>query len=390
MKGKFLSSLLATCMLGACAFAFAACDEEPSPSESNKEPTKTELATAFKQAALKTWNKLGAGDPTALTAGKAVQSSRISACSTSVPNELQEVAESRLKNAKADAAATICYVYMVGAYYENDAFVVSNDAVYFDVEATHLTSSGTMDVELTLLPSVDMENNKLMLEMILDMGTYAAYYNVEIGYDFGGTNGVTSYRMIIVQGNDQYTGYTDQMMDENGKYYEVDDEDMSADYKTAANALRSAFQTKKANGQKLTGNLSDEFNTASVLGSKAYSSVMGTGGVSGGSGNSGGSSDTGGVSGGGTRGGVVEGGTSSEDIEDERTQLANDMESRWAEYQEDILAFEESDRQSFVNRYNDLRNNIDSADSLAALETYSEAFETLINDLENALAGLQE
>ncbi len=284
---KLLTTFLTFLLTLSAAIGLVGCNDGD-----DGELTKAELSTLFKNAAAGAWEKLGAGSPTAsMVSAKAVNKTNVvSPFAVTVPDELQEVEEGRLKNAKADAATMISFVYMIGDYYSNEDFIVSSDAVTFTVEATHLSSQGTVSAELTLLPTVDKEKDKLAFEMILDVDSMSliAYYNFEIGYDFDGNDGVTSYRLVMVQTQTAmgYTGYTDQKM-ENGKYYEIKDENLSNDYKTAANAMKTAFESKKANGQMITGNLSDEFNNASVMANNAYQNVMGTGGNGGGSGNSG-------------------------------------------------------------------------------------------------------
>ncbi|MBE6702851.1 MAG: hypothetical protein E7585_05520 [Ruminococcaceae bacterium] len=237
---------------------------------------KADLATIYKTAAKTAWQVLGAGDPTQEaqpqpTSGAA--SLLLSPLSFNLPGELPEITGgSTLKSLKADACTMFALVNMIGEYYENDAFIVTTDAVSFTIQSNSLMSQ-PVTVEITLLPRLDTENGKIYLEMILDMPELSntAYYHFVLGYDFEGDAGVTSFHLVMIQGGGDKS-YSEQKMSADGKFYKRSE--FTPEFTSAADALMTAFEAKKAEGQTITGDLAEEFDRYCSIGSRAYMNAM--------------------------------------------------------------------------------------------------------------------
>lgn len=223
--------------------------------------TKSDLHMFFKLVAKNLWHTLDAGNPAAGT----------TPLSINLQTEFVEITDpAELKVLKADAATFTALVNMIGDYYANENFIVSDKALTFMIDAANLSSQGSMNIELTMLPVVDIQNNKITLEMLMVMPDLSTmYYNFDIGYDFAGTNNVTDFNMLVIQNKSSYT----QQKMENQKFYAV--KTFTTEQKTAANQMQTNFLTKKTQGPTLQGNFSDEFNNYCIVANNAFESVMG-------------------------------------------------------------------------------------------------------------------
>jgi hypothetical protein len=239
---------------------------------SNSGNAKAELATAYKSVATSGWNQFGAGT---------VVSTQLNALPSDLPEtDLEEKTGNGLKNAKADAATMFALIYMIGEYYENDNFVISNGVVSLPLVAVNMGStpvSGTMH----LLPSLDKANNNAKLEMILeipDMGgmSVKAYYNFDINYDFA-NNTLIGFNLVMVQdynmGGTETTSFQQEKMTAEGRYFWIKTP-QSAEYQAIALEIRAQFHTKMETAQVLTGNFDTEFNNYVTNANAAYEGVM--------------------------------------------------------------------------------------------------------------------
>lgn len=265
---KILSLLLAICMIIPCAFALVGCDKDDAP----ETLTKTELADAYKSVASQSWVKFGAGTVTTAQS----------------PNPFVALPETDLEEkttpegiliAKADAATMFSLIYMIGEYYENDNFIVSESVVSLPLQAVNMSQtpcSGTM----YLLPTLDKENNNVKLEMILDlpdmngMGV-VAYYNFDIDYDFTANN-LIAFNLVMVQDytrdNETDTQFSHEKLTTDGKYFWLK-HPQSNEYKTGALQIRQGFKDKMTNAISLQGNFDTEFNNYITNSMAAYEAV---------------------------------------------------------------------------------------------------------------------
>lgn len=223
--------------------------------------TKSDLQMLFKTVAQNLWFNLDAGNPAA----------GATPLSVNLQTDFVEITDpAELKVLKADAATFTALVNMIGDYYANENFIVSDKALTFMVNTTHLSSQGTMDIELTILPVVDVQNNKITLEMLMVMPDLTTmYYNFDIDYNFVGTKNVTGFNMLVIQNKSSYI--QQKMQDQ--KFYAV--KTFTTAQKSAANQLQTNFLTKKTQGPTLQGNFSDEFNNYCIVANNAFENVMG-------------------------------------------------------------------------------------------------------------------
>ena len=221
--------------------------------------TKSDLQMLFKTVAQNLWFNLDAGNPAA----------GATPLSVNLQTDFVEITDpAELKVLKADAATFTALVNMIGDYYANENFIVSDKALTFIVNATHLSSQGTMDIELTILPVVDVQNNKITLEMLMVMPDLTTmYYNFDIDYNFVGTKNVTGFNMLVIQNKSSYI--QQKMQDQ--KFYAV--KTFTTAQKSAANQLQTNFLTKKTQGPTLQGNFSDEFNNYCIVANNAFENV---------------------------------------------------------------------------------------------------------------------
>lgn len=234
--------------------------------------SKSELADAYKSVANQSWVKFGAGT---------VATVQALTYTINLPDtDLEEkTTPEGIKTAKADAATMFSLIYMIGEYYENDNFVISENIVSIPLQAVNMSAipcSGT----LHLLPSLDKQNNNVKLEMILylpDMNgmEVSAYYNFDIDYDFTANN-LIAFNLVMVQDytkdNSTSTQFSHEKMTEDGKYFWLK-HPQSNEYKTASLQIRERFKDKMATAVNVQGNFDTEFNNYLTNSMAAYNAV---------------------------------------------------------------------------------------------------------------------
>lgn len=253
---------------GVCACGAQDANYQPN----NGTPTKAELATAYKSVATGCWNQFGAGT---------VVTTSLNALPSNLPEtDLEEQTGVRLKSAKADAATMFALIYMIGEYYENDNFVISDGVVTVPLTAVNMGPTpvaGTMSMK----PTLDKANNNVKLEMVMYLPEMQemeikAYYNFDIDFDFT-SNTLIGFNLVMVQdytaGGSTNTTFQQEKMTNDGKYFWVKNE-ISNEYKTIALEIREQFYTQMESAQVLTGNFDTEFNNYLTNGNAAYEGVM--------------------------------------------------------------------------------------------------------------------
>lgn len=290
MKRKVLSLVTAFCLIIACAFSMTACG---SSTEQDEPMTKAELASTIKTVAKKAWEALGAGDPT--VENPETQITAIRLANATLPDEIKEVTGNDATEIKAVAAGNIAIVNMIGDYYENENFVVSDKTVSFVVNMLD-PNSGEVYASSTLgiLPKVDKKNGRVVIEMSIESDSMQAlgvkeakaYYIFDIGFDFENAKTTDCYILNVqdnVSNNDsEYFEANEMKITSDGKYYSLHASNASQDgtlegcteeYKTAALAKLADYFERKKDGSVLTGDFDEEFNKYSDNANRAYQAV---------------------------------------------------------------------------------------------------------------------
>ncbi len=235
--------------------------------------SKSELAVAYKSVASQSWLAFGAGT---------VVSVQPMAYTSELPEtDLEEKdTPEGIKLAKGDAATMFSLIYMIGEYYENADFIITDNVISLPLVAVNMSQTpcaGTMH----LLPTLDKDNNNVKLEMILDLPdmngmSVSAYYNFDIDYNFD-TNTLISFNLVMVQDytadNVTTTQFSHEKMTSSGRYYWLK-HPQSNEYKTISLQIREDFKTKMANAVSLQGNFDNEFNNYIANSMAAYNGVM--------------------------------------------------------------------------------------------------------------------
>lgn len=272
-----------------CIFALSACNPTDAGGSTidDGSMSKSELATTFKSVAKQSWEKLGAGDPLVEATSQSLLTKFTSINSLNrndIPNEMTEQTGDGAIGVKAMSATMIAYVYMIGEYYENDNFVVSDKVVTFDLDNVILPNEKTQfSARLSLLPRVDKNNNKVIVEMFLTTDSMytqiyslvKSYYYFDIDYNFQ-TNQTMGCYCLNVQNNKtakntDYEEFTEMSIDEDGKC--LGNVLTSDNFKAVCNQTLKDFESEIAQGEFLTGNFCDEFNRYGDRANRAYQNV---------------------------------------------------------------------------------------------------------------------
>ncbi|MBQ9103669.1 MAG: hypothetical protein IJY57_01110 [Clostridia bacterium] len=254
---------------GVCACGAQDANYQPN----NGTPTKAELATAYKSVATGCWNQFGAGT---------VVTTSLNALPSDLPEtDLEEKdTPAGIKIAKADAATMFSLIYMIGEYYENDNFVISDGVVTVPLTAVNMGPTpvaGTMSMK----PTLDKANNNVKLEMVMYLPEVQemeikAYYNFDIDFDFT-SNTLIGFNLVMVQdytaSGSTNTTFQQEKMTSDGKYFWLKSE-ISSEYQTIALQIREQFYTQMESAEVLTGNFDTEFNNYLTNGNAAYEGVM--------------------------------------------------------------------------------------------------------------------
>lgn len=251
MKKKFLSFVLAICLLIPCAFALSACGENP-PSN---DLTNAQKATIYKEVALSAWSEIGIDDPTTQTTALALMST------SNIPDNKQEATEADdVLLIKMNSNNMASVLYFIGLLYENPNFAMTDGIVKFDGTASvgMEGESYEYDYTFTLKPQLDIENNKVYLESYtITNGTYEQYIVIEANYNFE-TKTMLSFRMCTVTGGEMYV---DLGITEDNKYKVYATTNSADDFAVAINSEFISFKNAVQNIPKLNTLFSEEIQT---------------------------------------------------------------------------------------------------------------------------------
>ncbi len=179
------------------------------------------------------------------------------------PEEITDA--SSIKALKQVMATMGAVVQMLADYCENEDFIVSDKPVTLTATASIMGMQNTFT--MTFCSKIDQENNMIYLDWY---GVYPMigmpepvdmqeYDYAEIGYDFDGNKGVTSFRFITKRGYEGAYNYDEEKIDESGKAYRANASD--AEFIAVVDELKASFmQVKETEEIVLTqGNFDAEF-----------------------------------------------------------------------------------------------------------------------------------
>lgn len=258
MKKKFLSFVLAICLLIPCAFALTACGKNLSPDGKNPsqdELTSAQKATIYKEVAVSTWSEIGVDDPTTETTALALMSA------ISIPDKKQETTDTNdLLLIKMNSNNMASVLYFIGLLYENPNFALTDGIVKFDGTASVEMEGETSEYSytFTLKPSLDIENNKVYLESYtITNGIYEQYILIDANYNFE-TKTMLSFRMCAVSGGEMYL---DLGVTEDDKYEVYATTNTTDDFAVAIDSEFTSFKNAVQNIPKLNTLFSEEIQT---------------------------------------------------------------------------------------------------------------------------------
>lgn len=251
---KILISVLSIVVFATCTVCFVACDNH---NEGNDQITLTreELSAAFKDSANAAFTLLGFDNSNTKNVAKSMTSYNLPVVGDKVDESGTDI-----KHLKANAISSVALINMIGDLYANKNFVVTNKAVSFEVNYNNNTA------KLTILPKVDKIENKVEMEISLELSGSLMYYCFELDYDFE-TEILSSFSIHIVFPGDISDGYQCQRMDGDEFYMTTNP---PQNYVDALAGIKNEFLAKKQDAVNLTANFQTEFDAYMAISQKAF------------------------------------------------------------------------------------------------------------------------
>ena len=269
---KKLVAILALCLTCVfCIIGFTACGDDK-PDNANQALTKAQLSASYKLVAKTAWAKLGFENVL-----EEKNAATLSAYSASFPETGVKLTEGTFNWAalRGNAGASVALINMIGDYYKNENFVITDKVVSFEIEDVHYSSSGEqlrIPSTLFIRPKIDAVNKKVDVELRIKNEQYDNYYYFDLGFDFE-----TETLEYFVFGLHVMGTYSMQKMDTNGDFYFANDGGAdgaemlpSAEFKAEVDRLEAEFKTAVADGLTLTGNFQNEYDNFGTVSSKIF------------------------------------------------------------------------------------------------------------------------
>lgn len=278
MTKRLFSCMFAFLLLIPCMFLMTACangsnnsDKDGGKNNPANSLTSAQLSTIYKQAAVDTWGKVGFSAPTASGGNADTLSVSI------VDKKTEATTDLDIQLISMNAAGNAAVVYLLGELYANANFVLMNDIVKFDT--TNMISDETFNYSFILSPSIDTENSKIYLEVIVDVtlpegasasadgatpDSFEQYVYAEFDYDFTEAE-LTAFRFCGVAAGT----YIDLGIDSENKKWIYNTTDSTDTFAVAVDAAKDSFRSSAQNIQKLTASFQTEcqnyFNIITML-----------------------------------------------------------------------------------------------------------------------------
>ncbi|MBQ6728300.1 MAG: hypothetical protein IJQ87_05095 [Clostridia bacterium] len=275
---KLLTILILCLVCVLCAVGFAACggdNSEPEQGQSAQSDylTKAQLSAGYKLVAKAAWAKLGFEN----VLEEETATTTFSAYSAALPETGVKLTEGTFNWAalRGNAGASVALINMIGDYYKNENFVITDKVVSFEIEDVFYSPSGEQvrtPSTLFIRPKIDVANKRVEIELRMKNEQYDNYYYFDLGFDFE-----TETLNYFVFGLHVMGTYSMQKMDTNGDFYFANDggadgEEMlpSAEFIAAVDRLEADFKTAIADGLTLTGNFQSEYDNFGTVSSKIF------------------------------------------------------------------------------------------------------------------------
>lgn len=275
---KLLTIFILCLVFSFCAVGFAACggdNSEPEQGQSAQSDylTKAQLSAGYKLVAKAAWAKLGFEN----VLEEETATTTFSAYSAALPETGVKLTEGTFNWAalRGNAGASVALINMIGDYYKNENFVITDKVVSFEIEDVFYSPSGEQvrtPSTLFIRPKIDVANKRVEIELRMKNEQYDNYYYFDLGFDFE-----TETLNYFVFGLHVMGTYSMQKMDTNGDFYFANDggadgEEMlpSAEFIAAVDRLEADFKTAIADGLTLTGNFQSEYDNFGTVSSKIF------------------------------------------------------------------------------------------------------------------------
>ena len=222
--------------------------------EVSQTPTNAELSVKYKDIAVALWNSAEVSDPT-VDAGPALVSAPVFPDVTDVT-----VDAGKIQNIKTNAASTGAIFYMISLLYQNAGFVLTNGVACFDAVCAVETTPGSttnMHYTFTIKPTLDEQNNKVVLELTSYIAEANAtqYSYIEMNFNFEEKE-LSSY--VFYSWIDAIGGAVGMALTEDGDYLYNSAEANTDAFAVAVIECKDAFVNANASLEKLTTNLDAE------------------------------------------------------------------------------------------------------------------------------------
>lgn len=263
MKKKVLYGFVALCMFLSSMGMLAGCangDSSVSSTDSAQtdlagtEMSRAELSAAFKDSAKAAFLQLGFDTASNVAA-------QTMAYNLPVVGEEVDINGTDAKHLKANAIACVGLINMIGELYENESYPLTDKTVGFTVNYRGINA------DLTILPKVDKEADKVELEMLLDLAESGSfYYYFDMDYHFE-TKSLSMFGIHLVISSGSSDMFQSQRM-ENGKFYLEDDP--AQEYIDGLSNVKTSFLTQKESGLVLTESFQEEFDGYLEISQRAF------------------------------------------------------------------------------------------------------------------------
>lgn len=311
MAKKFLSIILACCLVATCVFSLTGCVEghtfssEWTTNETHhwkaatcehteekseygehvytddsdltcdtcsyeRKPTNSatneELSKQYKDIALALWESIGIEDPTKNQPQAVVTSAKF----PEIKGETTD--KSKIKNIHTNANTAAGIFYMISLLYENLDFELTDGVAYFDAVCSMTIGGQTIvnDYTFKIKPILDIANSLVKLELSSLVAGMTQYSYMEMNFDFD-KNNLKSYKfysMIV-----EIENIVGMSLTEDGKYLFSAPENNSDPFAVKVKECKELFDATTKNVEKLTGDYNQEMQTYFDVLSRAISEI---------------------------------------------------------------------------------------------------------------------
>jgi hypothetical protein len=248
---KFLVSILALMLAFGMAISMVGCSNGGDDGDGDGDGmTRAEYSALYKDIAVELWESLGISDPTA-----PAETSLMTAVLPDITTATTDPGE--IANIITNANTTAGIFYMISLLYENDDFVLTNGIAHFEATCTVTTPAGTMnnDYVFKMKPTLDVENNKVILELTSFVMGMTQYSYMDMNFNFEDKSLVSYdfYTMIVEA--EMVVGMS---LTEDGKYLFDGTDDLTNPFAVGVIAYKDAFVASAESAQKLDGDFNAE------------------------------------------------------------------------------------------------------------------------------------